>query len=172
MWHYKRRWTKWVFSTCEAPLSVRIVIAHQLQFAKFQTWYVLINVILLQTRGTTKHSISRIQSLQYLSLAFMSYNFGISRMKLVSDNTFNRWNNDAFKGCDWQQQHFLLFNTYGRFIMFTYTWTVDGEETGCHTGNGQWREPKQQPIWWPDLALLGCCFVSLYFLCDILPSYL
>ena len=26
---------------------------------------------------------------------------------------------------------------------------------------------KQQLILWPDLALLGCCLVSLHFLCDI-----
>ena len=31
----------------------------------------------------------------------------------------------------------------------------------------KWRETKQQLIWLPDLALLGCCLVSLHFLCDI-----
>ena len=32
----------------------------------------------------------------------------------------------------------------------------------------KWRETKQQLIWWPDLALLGCSLVSLHFQCDIL----
>ena len=32
----------------------------------------------------------------------------------------------------------------------------------------KWRETKQQLICWPDLALLGCCSVSLHFQCDIL----
>ena len=35
----------------------------------------------------------------------------------------------------------------------------------------KWRETKQQLIWWPDLALLGCCcLVSIHFLCDILSG--
>ena len=34
----------------------------------------------------------------------------------------------------------------------------------------KWRETKQQLIWWPEVALLGCCLVSLNFLCDILSS--
>ena len=29
----------------------------------------------------------------------------------------------------------------------------------------------QQLIWWPDLALLGCCLVYLHFLCDILSGF-
>ena len=33
----------------------------------------------------------------------------------------------------------------------------------------KYRETKQHMIWRPDLALLGCCLVSLHFLCDI-PS--
>ena len=32
----------------------------------------------------------------------------------------------------------------------------------------KWRETKQQLIWWPVLALLGCSLVSLHFQCDIL----
>ena len=32
----------------------------------------------------------------------------------------------------------------------------------------KWRESKQQLSWWPDLTLLGCCLVSLYFLCKIM----
>ena len=31
-----------------------------------------------------------------------------------------------------------------------------------------WRENKQNLTWWPELVLLGCCLVSLYFRCDIL----
>ena len=44
----------------------------------------------------------------------------------------------------------------------------------CHTVFGtrmsdrKWRETKQQPMWWPDLALVGCRLVSLHFQCDIL----
>ena len=38
---------------------------------------------------------------------------------------------------------------------------------GCR---GKWRETKQQLIWWPDLALLGYCLVSLHFQCDILAT--
>ena len=34
----------------------------------------------------------------------------------------------------------------------------------------KWRETKQQLRWWPDLSLLGCCLVSLHFLCNILSS--
>ena len=34
----------------------------------------------------------------------------------------------------------------------------------------KWRETKQQLKWWPDLALLGGCLVSLLFLCDILSG--
>ena len=34
----------------------------------------------------------------------------------------------------------------------------------------KWGETKQQMIWWPDLALLGCCLVSLHFQCDILAT--
>ena len=34
----------------------------------------------------------------------------------------------------------------------------------------KWRETKQQLSWWPDLALLGCCLLSLHFLCDILSG--
>ena len=34
----------------------------------------------------------------------------------------------------------------------------------------KWRETKQQLILLPDLALLGCCLVSLLFLCDILST--
>ena len=34
----------------------------------------------------------------------------------------------------------------------------------------KWRETKQQLILLPDLALLGRCFVSLLFLCDILST--
>ena len=44
---------------------------------------------------------------------------------------------------------------------------LQGDLIGCHTG--KWRETKQQLIWWPDLALLGCCLVSLHFLYDIDP---
>ena len=33
------------------------------------------------------------------------------------------------------------------------------------------RETKQQLILWPDLALLGCCIVSLHFQCDIPSSH-
>ena len=36
--------------------------------------------------------------------------------------------------------------------------------------HGKWRETKQQLIWWPDLALLGCYLVSFHFLCDILST--
>ena len=34
----------------------------------------------------------------------------------------------------------------------------------------KWRETKQQLSWLPDLALLGCCLLSLHFLCDILSG--
>ena len=34
----------------------------------------------------------------------------------------------------------------------------------------KWRETKQQLSWCPDLALLGCCLVSLHFLWNILSS--
>ena len=34
----------------------------------------------------------------------------------------------------------------------------------------KWRETKQQLIWWPDVALLGCCLVSSHFLRDILSG--
>ena len=39
-------------------------------------------------------------------------------------------------------------------------------------GRRKWRETKQQLIWWCDLALIGCCLVSLHFLCDILSGRL
>ena len=35
----------------------------------------------------------------------------------------------------------------------------------------KWRETRQQLITRPDLALLGCCLVSLNFLCCILASH-
>ena len=35
----------------------------------------------------------------------------------------------------------------------------------------KWRETKQQLIWWPDLALLGCWLVSLHFICEILATF-
>ena len=31
-----------------------------------------------------------------------------------------------------------------------------------------WRETKQQLSWWLNLVLLGCCLVSLHYLCQIL----
>ena len=34
----------------------------------------------------------------------------------------------------------------------------------------KWRESKQQLIWFPALALLGCCLVSLHFLWNILSG--
>ena len=48
----------------------------------------------------------------------------------------------------------------------------------CHASTGRpdgmlqrkWKETKQQLIWWPDLALLGCCLVSLNLLYDILSG--
>ena len=39
---------------------------------------------------------------------------------------------------------------------------------GTRMSHRKWREIKQQLIRWPDLALLGCCLVSLHFKCDIL----
>ena len=36
----------------------------------------------------------------------------------------------------------------------------------------KWRGTNQQLIWWPDLAVVGCCLVSLHFLCDILSGRL
>ena len=35
----------------------------------------------------------------------------------------------------------------------------------------KWRETKQQLIWLPDLALLGCSLLSLHFLCGILTTH-
>ena len=35
----------------------------------------------------------------------------------------------------------------------------------------KWRQIKQQLSWWPDMALLGCCLVSLHFLCNIPVSH-
>ena len=40
---------------------------------------------------------------------------------------------------------------------------------GARMSYRKWRESKQQLIWWPDLALLGCCFVSLHFQCILAP---
>ena len=34
----------------------------------------------------------------------------------------------------------------------------------------KWRETREQLIRLPELALLGCCLVSLLFLCDILST--
>ena len=34
----------------------------------------------------------------------------------------------------------------------------------------KWWQTKQQLSWLPDLALLGCCLLSLHFLCDILSG--
>ena len=39
---------------------------------------------------------------------------------------------------------------------------------GARMWHMKWRETKEQLICWPDLALLGCYFVSLHFQCDIL----
>ena len=39
---------------------------------------------------------------------------------------------------------------------------------GAMMSHRKWREIKQQLIWWPDLALLGWCLVSLHCQCDIL----
>ena len=39
---------------------------------------------------------------------------------------------------------------------------------GARMLHRKWREAKEQLILWPDLALLGCCLVSLHFQCDIL----
>ena len=39
---------------------------------------------------------------------------------------------------------------------------------GARMSQREWRETKEQLIWWPDLALLGCCLVSLHFQCNIL----
>ena len=35
----------------------------------------------------------------------------------------------------------------------------------------KWWETKHQLIWWHEVTLLGCCLVSLHFLCDILSSH-
>ena len=37
--------------------------------------------------------------------------------------------------------------------------------------NRKWRETKQQLILWSDLAVLGCCLVSLHFQGDILSGW-
>ena len=39
---------------------------------------------------------------------------------------------------------------------------------GARMSYRKWRENEQQLIRWPELVLLGCCLVSLYFRCDIL----
>ena len=39
------------------------------------------------------------------------------------------------------------------------------------TGNDVAQETKRQLSLWPDLALLGCCLISLHFLCDSLTSH-
>ena len=39
---------------------------------------------------------------------------------------------------------------------------------GARMSQRKWTVTKQQLIWWPDLALLGCSLVSLHFQCDIL----
>ena len=41
---------------------------------------------------------------------------------------------------------------------------------GARMSRRKWRETKEQLIWWPDLALLGSCLVSLHFQCDILGT--
>ena len=41
---------------------------------------------------------------------------------------------------------------------------------GARMLHRKWREIKQHLIRLPDLALLGCCLVSLHILCDILQT--
>ena len=43
---------------------------------------------------------------------------------------------------------------------------------GARISYRKWRENKQHLIWWPELVLLRCCLVSLYFRCDILAPIL
>ena len=41
----------------------------------------------------------------------------------------------------------------------------------CGMSHRKWREIKQQLIRLPGLALLGCSFLSLHILCDILQTF-
>ena len=49
-------------------------------------------------------------------------------------------------------------------VLFLYT---ESTVIGARMSHRKWRETKEQLIWWPDLALLGCCLVSLHFLAPI-----
>ena len=53
--------------------------------------------------------------------------------------------------------------SYGSYLL--------GDWIGCRTGNGWKVSIKEQLIVWSDLALPGCCLVSIYFLYDILISH-
>ena len=54
----------------------------------------------------------------------------------------------------------------------TFNVSVSANPQKSTTGrpDRKWRESKQRLTWWPDLALLGCCLVSLHFVFDILSG--
>ena len=52
--------------------------------------------------------------------------------------------------------------------LISWTWRRFCTVIGARMSYRKWRENKQHLIWWPELVLLGCCLVSLYFRCDIL----
>ena len=54
------------------------------------------------------------------------------------------------------------------YAWFKGRWVYIVKHFVPHSISGYCRETKQQPNWWLDLALLGFCLVSVYFLCKIL----
>ena len=75
-----------------------------------------------------------------------------------SQSRFGRWDDDI-----------ITFNYNIQWNpICEYSYTTVPKRRMSHR---KWRETKHQPSWWPDLVLLGCCLVSLHFLCDILTSH-
>ena len=71
--------------------------------------------------------------------------------------------------CAWER---VTLSTGSSCAIFEQTCATIVESTGpvCTMSHRKWRETKQQLIGLPDLALLGCCLVSLPFLWDILHT--
>ena len=71
---------------------------------------------------------------------------------------------DELTFCGWKPKVYKPGVELSSVISFQCTVIV------ARMSHKKWRETKQQMIWWPDLALLGCCLVSLQFQCDILAT--
>ena len=86
-----------------------------------------------------------------------------------------------FKGREGARRFVWLFSVYAFITWLSTKWGIIDPSrlmlpTIWPTGrpdsmsHWKWRESNQQLTWWPDLALLGRCLVSLYFLCDTLSG--